>query len=716
MDNPAEYLSHEPTPAKKPPAISQGEAALRGTETGFTQRFAPVVHGVEEAGYEAMPDWAKNVFGRDQELFAQRAPQHLAKMVTGLSRLGYEHLMPALGFPVPQYGTEAYERGRQRSVERQEAAEAQWPKTYLGGELGGALAGPKYGMLKGGSPWARVGWSALGGGAAGATTEVGKGVSEEKPIGETAAEASKGALTGAGLGVVGGGVLEGGRKAVQIGRGLLAPEREAAVRVAESMVSDIEQRGTAISPQEAAVADIAGTPLTTMDWAHEGTRRLARWASNQSPEAANEIAQVVIPRYEQQAARVSGFIDRMFGGLDRGAEREGIEQAARNANGPAYRRAYAVGANDLTGQSQRIQDLMQIDEVQAAMKAAEKKWRSRATLDGFGGNFPTEKNLQYWDYVHRELADDARAFARNGRNEDASRIGGLDRMLKDELDTLVPQFAQARRGAYGFFNSENALDAGVDFARNNSVDRMQGAARALSQMSQGDRELFARGFASELISKLRDPAVSANVVNKAFVDSPNAQAALNLALGSTRARQVEALIRVEKIADGARRAMGNSTTMQQFLDTARQSGLLRAGAHGIGGMGAVALLEGIEQGHIDPYHVIVGGILMAVARAGVHQINERTATKVAELLTSQDPGELSRGLQIVSSSRPIFQALRTLTGAGGRTAESELGPERTGAGLLTALTHLISGPGGEPHHGAQHQDKQQDIISEHLPQ
>jgi len=711
--HPESYLSSEPVEPKKLPKVTQLEAAVSAAEAGFTQRFGPAIHGVEEAGYETMPGWAKYLFGPDRALFAERAPLHLAKLTTGLARLGYEHLIaPALGIPAEQYGTAAYERGRQAAEERREAGEVQWPKTYLWTELGAAIAGPKYGMLRGANPWSRMGWSALGGGAAGATTEVGKGVSEEKGAAETAKEAAKAVPTGAGLGVAGSAVLEGGRALYQTGRALLDPAREAAIRSAETMLQDVERRGTAITPQEAQVAQIAGTPLTVMDWGHEATRRLARWASNLSPEAANEFGQAIIPRFQAQAERISGFIDRMFGGLDRGAEREGIEQAARNANAPAYKRAYAVGQGELT--SQRIQDLAQISEVQEAMRAAEKNWRSSALLDGFGGNFPTEKNLQYWDYVHRELAQRARAAAKSGLDDDARRYSGLDHTLKSELDILVPEFARARAGAYGFFQSENALDAGATFVMKNQD--LQGAARALSQMSQGDRELFARGFASELISKLREPSVDLNVLNKAFVNSPNSQAAINLALGPTRGRQVEALLRVERIADGARRAMGNSTTMQQFMEAASRSKAVTIGAHGVGGMGGAAIYDMMAEGHLEPVHVIAGGLILSGVRTGLHKIDEKTATKVAELLTSSDPGELSRGLQIVSSSRPLFQGLRALTGGLGRTTQSEAGPEQVGAYELALLQRAIAGHAGEPHHGAQQQDTQQDIISERLPQ
>ena len=716
--HPSEYLNSEPVAPKELPQVTQPEAATQAAEAGFTQRFGPAIHGIEAAGYETMPDWAKNLFGPDRALFAERAPAHLAKMITGLGRLGYEHLIaPALGIPAEQYGTQAYEQTRQAAEERRQAAEVQWPKTYLGTEIGTTLAGPKFGMLKGANPWSRVGWSTLGGGAAGATTEAGQEISKGEPAGTVATQAAKGAGAGAVLGLGGGALLEGGRKVYQVGRGLLDPTREAAIRSAETMLQDVERRGTAITPEEAQAAQIAGTPLTVMDWGHEATRRLARWASNLSTDAANEFGQMIIPRFQAQAERISGFLDRMFGGLDRGAEREGIEQSARNANAPAYRRAYAVGQGDLT--TQRIQDLAQTNEVQEAMRAAEKKWRSSALLDGFGGNFPTEKNLQYWDYVHRELAQRAKAAARNGLDDDARRYSGLDNTLKNELDGLVPEFARARAGAYGYFQSENALDAGAHFLMHNSVEEMQNADRALSQMSQPDRELFARGFASELISKLREPSVDLNVLNKAFVNSPNSQAAIRLALGPTRARQVEALLRVERIADAARRAMGNSTTMQQFVDAASRSKAGGLIGHAGAGVGAAAAFDLIGEGHLDPTHIIMGGLMLAGAsgvRTGLHKIDEKTAAKVAELLTSQDPGELSRGLQIVSSSRPLFQALRFLTGGGERVAEREAGPENILAGAATAFQRAIAGHPGEPEHGAHRQDQQQDVISEHLPQ
>jgi hypothetical protein len=709
-----DFLTDQPPPERPPlPQVTQPEALGRGIEMGATSGFAPAIHGLEEAGYETMPDRLKTLFGRDRQLYADRAPAVLAKVLTGLGRLGYEHLIgPLLGQQPEQYGTEAYRRGRQAAQTAQEASEEQYPKTYIGGELSGVIAGPKFGMTRGTTVPGRLTATTLGGGAAGGTMGAGEAVSRGEEPGQIAKEVAKGAGTGAALGLAGGAVAETagavGTKAANVVRGIINPEREASRRVAGTMLEDVNRRGTAITPEELQAGQAAGVPLTTMDWGHEATRRLARSTANMSPEAANEIANVVVPRFREQARRITGFLDNMFGGLDRGAEREGIEQAARNANRPAYKHAYAIGNNELS--SQRILDLAQTDEMQSAMKAAERKWRSRALLDGFGGNFPTEKNLQYWDYVHRELADDARAAARTGRNDEASRLGGLDRTLKQELDTLVPEFAAARRGAYGFFNSENALDAGADFVMRNRD--LQGAARALSQMSQSDRELFARGFASNLISKLNDTAFNGDVLNSVFVNNPNSVAAINMALGLTRARQLEALLRVEKVADAARRAMGNSTTAEQLIAAARNMSRATGAGHIAGGAGAVGAFELMKEHDFDWKHMLAGGLLLAGARSGLHKLDEKTAVHIAELLTSQDPGALSRGLQIVNSSRPIFEALRFLTGGGSRVAANELGPVNTAAGAATLLQRIIEGPPAE--HSAQ-QQHQQDLISEQLP-
>src|SRR4029077_4140165 len=124
--------------------------------------------------------------------------------------------------------------------------------------------------------------------------------------------------------------------------------------------------------------------------------------------------------------------------------------------------------------------------VRRAMEGAVERGRDRADAEGMGAfnpgvtfengimqfgkgrGAPPYPNMQYWDYVQRELRDAQTAARRSGRNEEAGALGTLHRSLLTELDHANPAFGQARQGAAAFFGAENALEAGQNFMRSSA--------------------------------------------------------------------------------------------------------------------------------------------------------------------------------------------------------------------------------------------------------
>jgi hypothetical protein len=70
-----------------------------------------------------------------------------------------------------------------------------------------------------------------------------------------------------------------------------------------------------------------------------------------------------------------------------------------------------------------------------------------------------------WDYTYREVRDAADEAFRKGRNEEGNRLKGIANALRDELDKLVPTYADARAGAARFFPGGQRFEAGETFAR-----------------------------------------------------------------------------------------------------------------------------------------------------------------------------------------------------------------------------------------------------------
>ncbi len=671
-----------------PKALSAGDAFGSGAVDAATFGLAPAIAGAHAAGQDAIPPDISAAFDADP---------------TGQTAAGADAWRAIVGAKRVLSGddkdaTAAYDKARLDLLDTINAARQQHPYASLGGQVVGALATPVPGLLGGASIPARLLRSVTAGAIGTAAYDAGSAVSEGKSLPEVAKAAGDGAATGAGFGVLGSGLMEGasaiGSKLMSIFRGTRDADAEAARRVVTAIQADRARAGGYPFDAEASqAASAAGLPTAIVDLGGERTRALLRSSANTSPEARAALEDAVQPRFEEQSPRIAGFIRRITGNPDAANDTEILQGAARAANKPAYQAAYKAGDRGLW--SPELERLAGSPAVADAAKGAVERGKNRAINDGFGAfnpslganGVPTYPNLQFWDYTQRELKDAANAAQRGGRNEEAATLFGLHKQLRSEIDRMVPKFAEARQGASAFFKAENALDAGRGFVSSNAD--ISGARNALAKMSRPERELFARGFASELAGRIEGIGDRRNVINSVFLGNSAARQRIKLALGSERMRQVEALLRVETLADQARRALGNSTTARQLTEM------------GMAG-GALAGVEYLKEGKISPTHAVAGAITFGLMRHGATKIDERVARRVGELLAQQDSHALFKGIRIVTENPDFMTALRRATGAFvtgpvnravNRVGAKDIGGRRSAAAAAVGLEHLITGEG-----------------------
>lgn len=694
-----------PAPAPPPPAepqkeIGTGQAGMLGAIDAMSLGTAPVLQGAKEAS------------GLPQAL--DTIPLPIRPYVGGVRMLA--DYFGAHPDPSVQ---EAYERGRKKAEAELHAAQDQHQWAYLAGQLAGTVASPVGVTGRAASVGGRVGQTMVSGGVGTGLYDAGTALSEGKSPAEIAKAGGKGAAVGTGFGAVGGAAAEaigsGMGRIAQVVRGGVDRDAEAARRVLEHHGADVDTRGgrPAFTPEESRAAVAAGAPSSVVDVGGESSRALLRSAANTSPQGRQVINEFVEPRFHQQAHRIGEFIRRLGGGAHAADDVEALQGLARRANRPAYARAY--GAGDRPIWSPELERLMTSDAVPQAAQAAATRGRNRAVAEGFGGfnprvtitpdgrvlvhgrgGTPTYPNIQYWDYVQRELRDAADTASRAGANEEAGAIGALRRQLNAELDHLVPEFGQARAGAAQFFGAQDALEAGRNFVMRDT--NIRDAGRALAAMNGPERELFRRGFASELADRIHGINDNVQVLNSVFLNNGPARQKIYMALGPAGARSLEALLRAELIVDQARRAMGNSTTLRQ------------AAERGLAGAGAVGAFEAFQEQDFNPVHILTGALVLAAGHHAANRIDERTARRVAEMLVSQDPAVTAAGARVVTNNPRIFEALRLATGSAARVAGHDIGPERSAAGAAAAAQSLVS--------KKKEEDKthDSDAITEQLPQ
>lgn len=638
------------------PNISTGGALAIGAAKGLSANFHDEIVGASKAS------------GLPEFLGGLRAP-------IGLARMGYEKMTGDFDGKAQR----AYEDGRDAVRKYQKAAQAQQPVASTVGEIGGALAtAPLLPAAGGATMLARMGNAAKAGMAYGAVAGAGEG--------EGALDTAKKAAIGAGVGGIAGGLavpaIEGaaalGGKALGVFKGATQAGQE---KIAANMYVDaLEKAG--VNPEAVPAfmqsAQAAGIPVRAGDVGQGATGRIARWAGNVSDEAGAKLDNEMVGRVNQQA---DWFRDMLSSGLgrvpDKGAAREALEAAYKSSRKPFYEAAYQAG--DRPVWSTDLERLVGAPEVVDAMKSAAKNAKSWEVANGYGGlntkfkvtddgrlidagvngGVPTYPNLQFWDLTRRELSSSANKAARSGDDATASRLGSIAKQMNAELDKIVPEYGVARGSASGFLkmlDAEGPLEAGKKLVMQRMDTR--DLARLWQQSSPQERALIREGYASELFNKFGDVRGNANLTTQAFLNAPNAINNMKIVLGDRGVRSMEASIR---IADMMRSfevsAFGNSTTARQASDILQKSGI---GPNLAAGGIASGLYAGVEaaRGEVPDWKVLAGAGIAGAMIRGRSRIDQKIATKFADLVTSQSPESVQKAIDIATREPRMLDALR----------------------------------------------------------
>lgn len=557
-------------------------------------------------------------------------------------------------------------RGRQEQVMEEN------PGTAMGGRIAGTAllmrklpASPTGSKLFGmtGTIPARVGLSAATNGLISGTDTAVRGGDTADVINNTVIGAGIGGAIPIGAEAVKTGLSAIGSRIAPVIGSILAPAKEAERRVGTAVLRDqTANPGGLVGPADEVAARSAGVQLLNADRGGETTRALARSVGNQSPEARATIEKAANDRFGGQGQRAASFIRRVAGGsADDLAYQQAIRDSARAANKPAYNRAYAAPAAQNMW-NQDFQQLMQAPAMQEAATGATTRGANRAAVEGFqpvrnpfqktpDGKLTLRVNadgstarptLQFWDQTKRNLDSMIGQAERSGDNTYAGDLKALKTALVDMTDTAVPAYKAARQGAAAFFGADDALEAGKKFV--NTPRAVPEAQAAFAKFAPAEKSAFQTGFASELIDKINSVGDRSNVITQVF-KSPAARSQIELVFGPQKAKQIEAYVRVEDLADKLRGAMGNSTTARQLAEM---------------GIGAGA---GYTFGGHDLKSATAGAALAAGARYGTKQIDQRVMQQVAKMLVSDDPKMIQSAVNQAALSPTYMKALESLSEA-----------------------------------------------------
>lgn len=450
-------------------------------------------------------------------------------------------------------------------------------------------------------------------------------------------------------------------------RSVATPEAEAARRVNVALMRD----GVTDPAERLAEMQAQGAPAVIGDVGGETTRALARSAANLSPEGRGILAEATADRFAGQGDRITDLL-RGLGPASAGKTLDELQAAARKANAPAYRQAYADGEAGLW--TDRLSALAQAPAVRDAFKGAIKTGANRTVAEGlppirtpFGvddaGNLVLQKapdgsvpipNLRFWDEVQRDLASQIGKAKRGGDDVAVKDLTALKRQILEELDTAVPSFGAARTGAHRAFQAEDALEAGQNFVMSRMANRE--AINALAKMKPAERELFAEGFRTNLIARIRETGDGRDLV-KAIFGAPAARERVSIALGPKQAATVEAALKTETAMLRLQNAVGgNSSSARQIAEMAM------AGAPATALGGVTGYYQGGSPG------AIAGAIAANALRRGRMKLDAGLAQQIAKMLASDDVAQLKRVANMAAGNPKVMKLLDGIAEEAGQIA------------------------------------------------
>jgi len=605
----------------------------------------------------------------------------------------------------------SYDDELKRQREMMRNAQEDNSGAYLGGQIAGTVAqaiptlGASVPSTMAGRVAINVGGGALQGGIYG-------GASSEGDMTDRLGDAWEGAGWGAAFGAiptVGEVAWKGGKAAVRGATKNIQKITNPRAYVEKEIVDDIASdwmsqqrldqkafnRGQAplerrfLDGQDVLDAEAAGQRTMVSDLGGDTLRRKLKAVDNYSPEGSRMMRGAAAMRQTTSGQRVADVVSDSFGDtLNPKTVRDELLERARVENDAAYRAAEA-NPNSAHLWNPRLQGALSSSAGREALNKAIIASRDEAIRNGenilepifeegadglmqFSGRFrrPTGEiaddiqgvglSLRFWDQVKRgfdKVIEDMPATAKT----EAARIRSIKNDMINALDAEVPEYAAARGTARDFFGMEDAHEAGAEYFKKMSAYGTAEARAALQSMKPAERELFARGYAAELVQRITQMGDAENV-NKLF-RSPEARMKMRDALGNRAADQLEAYTHREMVQGLLGRHLGeNSTTMQQAI-AAEGLKLTATTAAGIYSTGDVTT------------GLIAGLALRGGFKFTQRKIIQRYAREMAELATSEDPVVIARILNKVAKqtgymefSRAVSNGAASVSGAGARGA------------------------------------------------
>ena len=498
---------------------------------------------------------------------------------------------------------------------------------FAGGAAPGVAAMFVPGMQPAGA--AQVGATGLGalarmsalGGASGAVS--GAGAAEE---GSRGSGAASGALLGVGLGAAIPIGLRGAGAGAQWMRERLFPTEALVGERATSLLARAVERSK-MTPQQIeqklAQDRAQGVPSMLLN-ASPSTANAARGVVKRGGDGSQELSEKLM---EQKAGSRERTHQQVVKGLKPGDyydDLQNLEEETRRLAGPAYEKAYSYG--EVT--DPKVLSFLNLPQFQQGMSEAQK------LLAAEGRQLDLSKpTVEVLDQVKRGLDAliEKETDAITGKT---SSLGRVYTKKKNEfleaMDAAVPDYELARGIYRGGAELKDAMRKGLN--EFGSMDHEQ-VIKAVKNMPVAEKSAFRTGVARDLYGQIMKSSNNLNAAQR-VIGSPEMQAKLQPLFDNPGQFNLfkAALERESQLFGHASRILGGSDTAENQM-----------------------LIQQMEAGKpIGEFvsNAVTGGFKNALSNAalkviGHAEMNDKTANRLAEMLSSKDPSEVAAVVKLL---------------------------------------------------------------------
>lgn len=331
------------------------------------------------------------------------------------------------------------------------------------------------------------------------------------------------------------------------------------------------QEARTIRP-DATLADVGG----------ENVRGILERVAQTPGAGRTTVVPALTGRQQGQMSRISNDLTTLTG------TRQSAFQAVRDtmaeradAARPLYQEAYEAG--DTAIWSPGLERLSSSPTVRAAMQGAVRIWQDNAVADGYGamnpgalvdrggqlsflnGRVPVFPNLQFWDYTKRILDDRIQTAMRAGQNQKVRTLRQLAENLRNELDTHVPAYQEARNSWAGPSQYLDAIEEGRSIL--SSQMSAEELAANFADMSHAQQEAYRIGAVSAIRGKMGNDAAKMADMTK-YLRSPEMRAKLAAIMPDTQAAEsfMQRLNYEVSSSELVGRSLGNSATARRLAE------------------------------------------------------------------------------------------------------------------------------------------------------